>query len=118
MRRSLFAALSAGLVFLVAACGSSPATSTAPGGATQVPGATQAPGGASQAPVVTPAPIQSIVIPTPPPGGGTASGTECAAFPTFSLANPLPPSFPPDTTLEAKFPATIDGQPVKDLSTS
>jgi hypothetical protein len=35
--------------------------------------------------------------------------------PTFSVANPNP-SFPPDTTLLAKFPTTVDGQPVTDVS--
>ena len=50
-----------------------------------------------------------------PPGGGTATGTECAAFPTFSLANPNP-SFPADEALLAKFPATIAGAPATDVS--
>jgi hypothetical protein len=35
--------------------------------------------------------------------------------PTFDLANPIEPSFPPDPQAEAHFPAMIDGQPVTDV---
>lgn len=67
---------------LIVACGSSPAGS--PGATAVAPGPTVAP-----------------------------PGSECAAFPTFSPDGGFP-SFPAtrDPTLEAKFPAQIDGQPV------
>ncbi len=98
MRRSLFAVGATALLMVLVGCSSSPAATEGPGGGTQAPGgATQAPGGATQAP-------------------GGATGTECASIPTFSISNPVPPSFPPDPTLEAHFPATIDGQPVTDVT--
>lgn len=52
---------------------------------------------------------------TATPGGAVVTGHECDAVPTFSLSNPVEPSFPPDTQAEAHFPAMIDGQPVTDV---
>jgi hypothetical protein len=62
--------------------------------------------------------------------GGTATGTSdpfasvpvgvdqsCLTVQTFDPNSPLfGPSFPPDSQLEAKFPAQIDGQPVTQIS--
>lgn len=103
--RVSFAGLVAVLMAVaIAACGASPSASSTPG-ATLAPGTTATPAAAAPTPGGA----------TQPPGGGT--GTECAAYPTFSLSSPGLPSFEPDTTLEAKFPTQIDGQPVSDLQT-
>lgn len=99
MRWTLGAVVSAAVLIAIVGCSSSPSASSSPAGATQPPGgATSTPGGATQA-----------------PGGPT--GTECAAYPTFSVDNPALPSFAPDTDLQAKFPTQIDGQPVSELET-
>ena len=78
-------------VLLIAACSGSSATPTAP-----VP-STPAGGGGG--------------VPTLPAGGG-GTGTECAGIPTLDPAASAAPSFSADSTLTAKFPTTIDGQPV------
>ena len=60
----------------------------------------------------------ATLAPVPTSGGstpGAVTGHECDAVPTFSVANPNP-SFAPDAVLLAKFPTTIDGQPVTDVS--
>ena len=98
MRQSLGLALAAGIILVVAACG----------GTTPAP--TAGPGGGTPAAVITPAPVA-----TARPGGGTATGTECAAIPTFSIANPNP-TFPQDTELLARFPASIGGAPATAVS--
>jgi hypothetical protein len=90
----------------IVGCGGSTASPTP--GTTLAPGATPTPAGATLPPTSAPG--------TATPGGGT-TGTECAAYPTFSLSSPGLPSFAPDAALEAKFPTTIDGQPVSDLNT-
>jgi hypothetical protein len=94
MRRPALLAISVGAILLVAACGGT------------APPAASGPGAGTPAAVITPG-----------PGGGVATGTECAAIPTFSLANPNP-SFPPDTALVAKFPAAIGGSPATDDETA
>ena len=77
--------LAAASLFAIAACGgTAPAGSRAPG--------------ASGAPAATPA----------PPGGNVDPNTVCAGVPTFSLNTPQP-SFAADPALEARFPASIDG---------
>lgn len=83
MRHALFVIIGAGMMMLVLACG---------GGAS----ATPAPGAPGQP--TTPA------VAVPP-------AQLCAGQPTFSLATPQP-SFAQDNELNAKFPTTIDGQPV------
>lgn len=88
-------ASAAALLLVVVACSATPAT-------TQGPSSSPAGG--------TTGPTQGA---TPPPVGGT--GTECAAFPTINPASPAIPSFAPDLALEAKFPAEIDGAPLRDL---
>jgi hypothetical protein len=97
--------VSVALAAAIVGCSSTPSATP-----TLAPGATATPGGATQPPGTTPTPGA-----TQPPGGGT--GTECAAYPTFSLSSPGLPGFEPDTTLQAKFPTEIDGQPVSDLET-
>ena len=87
MRRALFVTIGAGMMMLVLACGGGTS-------ATLAPGQTPAPVGQSTSPPVA----------VPP-------GQACAGQPTFSLATPQP-SFAQDTELIAKFPTTIDGQPV------
>lgn len=109
MRRPFDALLSAGLVLGVVACGGSPTASPTP------VGATQAPGGATAA--VPSIAIPSIAVPTLSAGGGTTTGTQCAAYPTFSIGNSVPPSFAPDPVLESHFPGQVDGQPVTDITT-
>jgi hypothetical protein len=99
----------------IAACGTSPSASSSPG-ATLAPGATATPAGATLPPTVAPTGLPTVG----PTGGSTTppaglTGHECDAVPTFSLGNP-DPSFPPDETLNAHFPATIDGQPVTDVT--
>jgi hypothetical protein len=89
MRRTLFMALAAGLVAIVAACGGGTAATQAPG----VPGATTGP------------------VVNPP------AGNLCAGMPTFNPQAPFP-SFPADEALKAKFPAEIDGNPVTDVNSS
>jgi hypothetical protein len=83
MRRASFVIIGASMVMLVLACGGGAAT-------------TQAPGQVGQ--------------PTTPPVA-VPPAQLCAGQPTFSLATPQP-SFAQDTELNAKFPTTIDGQPV------
>jgi hypothetical protein len=56
-------------------------------------------------------------IPTP---GGVVNppvGNLCAGMPTFNPSAPFP-SFPADETLKAKFPTTIDGNPVTNVNSS
>ena len=77
---------------------------------TEVPGITQAP--PTQAPPTTgatavPGPTPSPVPATQPP---TATPEPSSATPTFAVPSF---SFTPDTNLEALFPKTIDGKPVK-----
>ena len=69
-------------------------------------------------PLVTPSP--SGALPATPTFGGTneppIGGSVCAAFPTIDPNNPLNfPSPVPDPTLEAHFPAQVDGNNVTDL---
>lgn len=91
------------VLFMVVACSGTPATTSTPVGGS--PGATTG-GTATIAPTI--APTTGL---TAPPAGGS----ECAAFPTINPASPVIPSFAPDTALEAKFPAEIDGVPLRDL---
>ena len=83
---------SSALALAMIACGGAPA------GPTLAPGQTATPAGGTAAPSI----------------GGT--GHECDAVPTFSAANPAPPSFPPDPVVEGHFPAAIDGQPVTNVT--
>ncbi|MEO8625572.1 MAG: hypothetical protein ABI452_02625 [Candidatus Limnocylindrales bacterium] len=96
-------------VAVVACGGTTPGASSTPG-ATLAPGATATPAGSTPAPTAPGAT-------TAPTGGLVLTGHECDAVPTFSLGNP-DPSFPQDETLNAHFPATIDGQPVTDVTSS
>ncbi|MEP7378068.1 MAG: hypothetical protein ABI725_00745 [Chloroflexota bacterium] len=109
--RTTFALLGAvAMAVAVVACGgTTPGASSTPG-ATLAPGATATPAGS------TPAPTGPGAT-TAPSGGVVLTGHECDAVPTFSLSNP-DPSFPQDATLNAHFPATIDGQPVTDVTSS
>jgi len=88
MRRALFVTIGAGMMMLVLACGGGTSATLAPG--------------------QTPAPVGQ---PTSPPVA-VPPAEACAGQPTFSLATPQP-SFAQDTELTAKFPTTIDGQPVR-----
>jgi hypothetical protein len=96
-------ASAAALLLVVVACSAAPATNTTPPGGTTGP---------TQAPTAT---AQATQQGTAPPVGG---GTECGAFPTFSLASPVIPSFAPDPVIVALFPAEIDGQPVTDVQSA
>jgi hypothetical protein len=83
-------ALAAGVVFVVAACGAAaPGTSLAPG---QTPGTGSTP--------VPPPPIDVSQM--------------CAGMPTYSPQTPTP-VFLQDDVLNAKFPTTVDGQPVTNI---
>ncbi|MGH3523167.1 MAG: hypothetical protein ACRDU4_10145 [Mycobacterium sp.] len=93
------------LAVAIVGCGSGTPTGSSSPGATLAPGAT-----ATLAPISTPA--GSTAAPT---GGTATTGHECDAMPTFSLSNP-DPSFEPDAALLAKFPTTVDGQPVTDVT--
>jgi hypothetical protein len=44
------------------------------------------------------------------------TGHECDALPTLDPTNPVAPSLPPDETFNTRFPSTIDGQPVTDIT--
>jgi hypothetical protein len=104
------AVLAAVALLVISACSSSPAATEGPG-ATQPPGgATQAPGGATQAPA-TQAPATQA--PASQPAGSL--GDLCAGMPTFRISNPEP-SFPSDPTLEAHFPASIDGSDASNVT--
>lgn len=92
-------ALAATIVVVLSACSSSPAASQVPG-ATLAPGQTATPARETPVGVVTPAPV----------GGGAA----CTGIPMYVPGSPFP-SMQPDTSLDAHFPATIDGQPVTDV---
>ena len=95
-RRQLFmpvAALTAAFAF--AACGGSTATS-APTGAGATGAVKTAAAGATPTAAAT-----SGVVPTVGPGGSVAV-----------------PTFAPDNDLAAKFPASIDGSPVSDVTTA
>lgn len=91
MRSLIPAALAMAVVIALAACGSTPSGSGSPTGSSAVQ------------------PTATASQPT------VATGHECDAVPTFSLGGAMP-SFPPDASLEAHFPTTIDGQPVTDVS--
>lgn len=92
------------VLLIAAACAGTPAASGVPTATPvgQTPGATQPGATATVAPTTGP---------TVPPVGGN----ECAAVPTINPASPVIPSFAPDPVLESKFPAEIDGEPVRDL---
>jgi hypothetical protein len=71
---------------------------------TATPSATPSPARATATPVgVTRTPI-------------ALTGHECDALPTIDPANPVAPSLSPDETLNARFPSTIDGQAVTDVT--
>jgi hypothetical protein len=98
---------------LLAACGGTAATaSPTSGGGTPTIAPTSV-----ATPVVTPSSATSL--PPTPTFGGTNEpplGSVCAAFPTIDPKNPLNfPSPVPDPTLEAHFPAQVDGNNVTDL---
>jgi hypothetical protein len=58
----------------------------------------------------------SSVAPTVPAASSGAEPTEGAA-PSFEIPSFAVPSFAPDDELAAKFPKTVDGQPVTNLQT-
>lgn len=88
----------AALAVAIVGCGGAPA------GPTLAPGQTATPANSTPAPGATAT-----------PGGGTLTGHECDAIPTFDISNPNTASPAPDTTLNAHFPPTIDGQPVTEV---
>jgi hypothetical protein len=116
MRVSFAALVAVVMAVAIAACGSSPSASSTPG-TTLAPGATATSPGATLPPTAAPTGAPT----TGPTGGATAppgsglTGHECDAIPTFSLSNPNLASPAPDATLNAHFPAQIDGQPVTDV---
>src|SRR3970040_1685901 len=72
----------------------------------------------TQTPTATPAGTPGATTTVPPTGTVTlppGAGNECASLPTFDPSNPLP-SFASDPALEAHFPAEIDGEQVRDLT--
>jgi hypothetical protein len=103
-------ALSAAVVF--AGCGGGSAT-IAPTGAAVTPAAVTPAAGTLAA--VTPAAVTPAAV-TPaavtPAAVTPVAGTPVAGTPA------APPSFTPDFTLAAKFPAAIDGQPVTNVQTA
>lgn len=99
------AVLSAALLF--AACGGNSATTT-PTGAASIPAAATLVGGTPAA-AATPAAETPIAA---TPAGATAVAD--TPIPGTTVA---PPSLTPDPVLAAKFPATIDGQPVTNVRT-
>lgn len=103
MRVSFALIGSVALAVAIAGCGSGTPTGSATPGATLAPGATATPGGATNPPGASGSPI-------------AGTGHECDAVPTFSISNPSPASPAPDTALLAHFPATIDGQPLTDVT--
>jgi hypothetical protein len=105
--RVLFAMFGAvALAAAIVGCGGTTPAGSGNPGTTLAPGATATLGPVSS-PGITPAGT----------GGVAVTGHECDAVPTFSVGNPNP-SFPPDSALLAKFPTTVDGQPVTDVSAS
>ncbi len=110
MRVSFALIGSVALAMAIVGCGSGTPGGSATPGTTLAPGATATPAGSTPAPTVP-------GTTTGPTGGVVLTGHECDAVPTFSIANPNP-SFPQDETLNAHFPATIDGQPVTDVTST
>lgn len=84
-------------MLLLAACGSSPASSPT-GSGPVLPGSTVA---AQSTPTAAP----------------VAAGAECAGLPVYNPASPNASfAYASDKTIEAKFPAQIDGQPVTSVT--
>src|SRR5690349_15377043 len=96
---------------VLAACGGGSATPSAKP-ATQ-PAAT-APSAAGASP--TTAGGGSTLTPTAPAATSGAQASE-GALPSFAIPSFAVPSFNPDNDLAAKFPKTIDGQPVTNVQT-
>ena len=96
--------LTIGLISSIALAMAIIGCSSAPAGPTLAPGQT-----------ATPAPATLAPGATATPAGAVITGHECDAVPTFSISNPVEPSFPRDEVAEGHFPATIDGQPVTDV---
>jgi hypothetical protein len=102
---------SVALAVAIVGCGSGTPAGSATPGATLAPGATATPAGVATA---TPAGATNPPVASGSPIAGT--GHECDAVPTFSLSNPDQPTPAPDADLLAHFPATIDGQPLTDVT--
>jgi hypothetical protein len=109
LRLPMVAAALVGASFL-AACGASatPKPTTAPLPSPSAPSAA--------GPSASTSGAGSSVAATAPAASSGAESTE-GALPSFSIPSIEVPSFAPDNDLAAKFPKTIDGQPVTNLQT-
>jgi hypothetical protein len=97
---------------VLAACGGGSATHSPTAPAAQPSATSPAAAGAS----ASTAGGGSTLTPTAPAASSGAQASE-GALPSFAVPSFAVPSFNPDNDLAAKFPKTIDGQPVTNVQT-